>query len=96
MPLRKIRHCRAYNGVVITKTYYKAPTELLYSISATVAGLLAGPLILIPLALLVGRTFSIFWSLLGALVTMMNPNDYILFVLSRLFTSIFGMEDLLV
>ena len=82
--------------VIIASTYHKTPTELSYSISAAVAGLLAGPLILLPLAHVIGRTSLIFWSLLGAIATqvwaarMTGSNDYISFVLSRLFGGIFG------
>ena len=82
--------------IVISYIYHKTPTELSYSISAAIAGLLAGPLILLPFARVIGRTSSIFWSLLGAIATqiwaaqMTSPNDYNSFVASRLFAGIFG------
>ena len=82
--------------VVISYTYHKTPTELSYSISAAVAGLLAGPLILLPFARVIGRTSSIFWSLLGAFATqiwaaqMTSHNNYNSFVASRLFAGMFG------
>jgi len=82
--------------VAIAPTYGKTPIQLSYSISAAVAGLLAGPIFLAPFASLIGRSSTIFWSLLGAIATqvwaarMTGPNHYISFVVSRLFAGLFG------
>ena len=87
-------HQLAY--VEMAPTYQKAPIQLEYSISAAVAGLLAGPVFFIPLARLVGRSSLIFWSLLGALccqiwaAEMTQKDDYIPFVVSRLMGGMFG------
>lgn len=82
--------------VVISHTYHKTPTELSYSISAAVAGLFVGPLILLPFTRVIGRTSLIFWSLSGAIATqlwaakMTGRDDYDSFLISRLFAGLFG------
>lgn len=55
--------------VVLSYTYYTTLTELSYSISATVASLLTGPLTLLPFARVIGRTSSSSWSLLSIIAT---------------------------
>lgn len=76
--------------------YEKTPVQLSYSINVAVAGLLGGPLLLIPISRLLGRTSVILWSLIGVLVCqiwaacMTGPNDYEAFVVSRLFAGLFG------
>ncbi|KAM0804772.1 putative polyamine transporter [Usnea florida] len=76
--------------------YHKSPVELSYSIAAGVAGQMGGPLLLIPLSSVIGRSSLIFWSLFGLLASniwaplMTGPNDYIPFVISRLLAGICG------
>ena len=65
-------------------------------ISSAIAGLAFGPLLLVPFAHVIGRSALIWWSLIGCLccgvwaARMTGPDDYISFVLSRLFGGIFG------
>ncbi|QGA17659.1 hypothetical protein EYB26_005334 [Talaromyces marneffei] len=76
--------------------YNKTPNDLLYSVSAGLAGWVAGPFFFIPLVGVVGRGSVIFWSLVcifagqiwGAEMT--GVNNYIPFTISRLFTGLFG------
>ena len=64
--------------------------DLSYTVTVTVAGLFAGPLLFTPLARIIGRTALIFWSLLGLLscqiwaAKMTDTKDYIPFLISRL------------
>ncbi|MCJ1359763.1 MAG: hypothetical protein MMC33_009765 [Icmadophila ericetorum] len=79
-----------------TSYYHKSPVQLSYSISAGVAGLIVGPILLVPLASVIGRASLIFWCSLVSLgcnvwgPLMTGSNDYIPFVLSRLFAGLFG------
>ena len=79
-----------------TSYYKKSPVELSYSVSAGIAGLIAGPLLFAPLASVIGCSSLIFWSTLGTLACniwgplMTASNDYIPFVLSRLVAGLFG------
>lgn len=65
-------------------------------ISAAVAGIAAGPLLIVPFAHIFGRASIIFWSLIGCIpcgiwsACMTRPGDYVSFTLSRLFGGIFG------
>lgn len=76
--------------------YDKTVLQITYTLAASVAGLAVGPLIWNPVALRFGRSAAIFWGMLltllfnvwGALCT--GRNDYISFVLSRLFAGITG------
>ncbi|KAJ5093761.1 major facilitator superfamily domain-containing protein [Penicillium angulare] len=76
--------------------YGKSLTELSYTVSAAVAGIAAGPLFIVPLAHVFGRASVIFWTLLGCIACgvwsaeMTGPDQYIGFVLSRLFGGVFG------
>ena len=76
--------------------YGKTPTQLSYSINSAVAGLLAGPIIFVPLARVVGRTSVIFWSLIGLFVcqiwaaSMTKSDDYNAFIISRMFAGLCG------
>ncbi|KAL2014532.1 hypothetical protein VTN00DRAFT_2057 [Thermoascus crustaceus] len=78
------------------KTYRKELGELAYTISAAVAGIAAGPLFIVPLAHIFGRSSVIFWSLIGCMgcgiwsARMTGEGDYIPFTVSRLFGGIFG------
>jgi MFS family permease len=78
---------------------YTLPDGLTFStlqISAAVAGMAGGPLILVPLTYALGRSSIIWWSLIacmccgiwGALMT--GKGDYLPFVLSRFFAGVFG------
>lgn len=57
---------------------------------------MVGPLLFIPISSVIGRSSFIFWSLFGSLASniwaplMTGPNDYIPFVISRIFSGIFG------
>lgn len=76
--------------------YHKTPNDLLYSVSAGLAGWVAGPFLFIPLVGVIGRSAVIFWSLVGIFAgqiwggEMTGVNDYIPFTISRLFTGLFG------
>jgi MFS family permease len=65
-------------------------------ISAAVAGIATGPLLIVPFAHIFGRASIIFWSLIGCIACgiwsacMTRPGDYVSFTLSRLFGSSFG------
>ena len=77
-------------------TYHRSPVELSYSISAGIAGVMAGPLVFVPLTSIIGRSSMVFWSLfctLGCNIwspLMTGSNDYIPFVISRLMAGLFG------
>ncbi len=76
--------------------YHRDPVELSYSISAGIAGVVAGPLLFVPLTSIVGRSSLVLWSCIlttacniwGPLMT--GPHDYIPFVISRLVAGLFG------
>ncbi|RAO65755.1 uncharacterized protein BHQ10_001767 [Talaromyces amestolkiae] len=76
--------------------YNKTPNDLLYSVSAGLAGWVAGPFFFIPLVGVIGRGAVIFWSLVCIFAgqiwggEMTGANDYIPFTISRLFTGLFG------
>ena len=76
--------------------FQKSPVELSYSISAGIAGVVAGPLLLVPITSIVGRSSLVFWSqvvVLGCNIwgpLMAGSNDYIPFVMSRMVAGIFG------
>lgn len=76
--------------------YHRSPIELSYSISAGIAGVAAGPLLLVPLSSIFGRSALTFWSLVVTLACnvwgplMTGRNDYVPFVLSRLCAGMFG------
>ena len=65
-------------------------------IASAVAGLAFGPLLLVPLAYVFGRSSVMLWSLVGCLccniwaATQTGHDDYISFIISRLFGGIFG------
>lgn len=80
---------------VQTATYTgRTIIELSYSVTACAVGLVYGPLILAPLAKIIGRSSLILWTLVGAFLCqvwaalMTGENDYIPFVLSRVVCSI--------
>ncbi|PYI35381.1 polyamine transporter [Aspergillus indologenus CBS 114.80] len=74
----------------------KAVIEVTYTLSASIAGIAYGPLLINPLAHAFGRTAIIFWCLLFAMAcaiwsaNMTGRGDYERFVASRLFDGIFG------
>ena len=76
--------------------YHRDPVELSYSISAGIAGVVAGPLLFVPLTSVFGRCSLVFWSLVCTLACniwgplMTGPNDYIPFVISRIMAGLFG------
>ena len=63
---------------------------------AATAGIAAGPLFAVPFGRKYGRSFVFFWSMFGLLVTgiwsalMTQPNQYIPFIIARLFGGFFG------
>ena len=82
--------------MIAEETYHKRPIELSYSLSSATAGLLVGPVILTPLAPLIGRSCVIFWSLLALIACqiwaalMTGEDDYVAFVISRGVAGLFG------
>lgn len=64
--------------------------------SAALAGMAAGPFFFAPISHLLGRVSVIFWCVLFTLVcqvwgaVMTHPNDYIPYIMSRLFAGFFG------
>ncbi|MCJ1459192.1 hypothetical protein MMC28_009569 [Mycoblastus sanguinarius] len=84
------------------KLYRKSLVEMSYSSSAAVAGIAFGPLFFVPLARMIGRCSTIWWSLVGAMAcniwaaSMTNPNQYIPFVISGLFAGLQGLALTLV
>lgn len=65
-------------------------------ISAAVAGLVGGPVIMVPLSHVFGRSAIIWWCLIACMCSgiwsakMTGHNDYIPFIISRLFGGFFG------
>lgn len=82
--------------VAQAKLYEKTLVQVSYSVSSAVAVIAFGPLLLIPLAHVIGRSALIWWSLIGCMCSgiwaarMTSHDDYIPFVISRLFGGIFG------
>ncbi|MCJ1373889.1 hypothetical protein MMC20_005119 [Loxospora ochrophaea] len=78
------------------KLYDKTSVQESYANSAALAGIVGGPFFFEPLACAFGRSFVIFWTLLGALgcqiwaALMTKHGEYIPFILSRLFAGFFG------
>lgn len=78
------------------KTYHKSLTQVSYTVSAAIAGIAFGPLLLNPLVHIVGCNSVIFWSLLAAAgcvvwgACMTDEDQYEPFVASRLFCGLFG------
>ncbi|GKZ26424.1 hypothetical protein AbraIFM66951_004928 [Aspergillus brasiliensis] len=78
------------------KNWDKELIEITYTISASIAGIAYGPLLINPLAHALGRTAIIFWCLVFAMACaiwsacMTSKGDYERFVASRLFDGIFG------
>lgn len=83
--------------VLQVPTYGKTPVDLLNTVAASLAGWMAGPFILTPLAAVVGRSSVVLWSLVGTAIcqiwaaNMTGPNDFIPFTISRLICGIFGV-----
>lgn len=77
--------------------YRKTPVDLLNSVVASLAGWMAGPFIITPLAAPVGRSSVILWSLVGTAIcqiwaaNMTGSDDFIPFVISRLICGLFGV-----
>lgn len=92
--LNPTSHQLAY--VLQAPLYHRSVTELSYTATVAVAGLFTGPLLLTPLARVIGRGSIIFWSLLAALACqiwaacMTDQNDFVPFTLSRLLCGIFA------
>jgi len=82
--------------VVQAKVYHRTPTDLSYSVSSALAGLMIGPVLFVPLAQVVGVSSCIFWSAIGAMACaiwsaeMTGSGDYISFVWSRAIGGMFG------
>ena len=78
-------------------TYHKTQADLLNSVAAALAGWVAGPFLIAPLAAVVGRSSVILWSLVATFACqiwageMTGPNDYVAFTISRLFCGLFGV-----
>lgn len=78
-------------------TYHKTVADLLNSVAAALAGWVAGPFLIAPLAAVVGRSSVILWSLVATFACqiwageMTGPNDYVAFTISRLFCGLFGV-----
>ncbi|KAJ5179861.1 Major facilitator superfamily domain general substrate transporter [Penicillium capsulatum] len=78
------------------KLYHKTKIEESYANSAALAGMAAGPFFFAPISHLLGRVSVIFWCVLFTLVcqawgaVMTHPNDYVAFIISRLFAGFFG------
>lgn len=78
------------------KNWDKELIEITYTISASIAGIAYGPLLINPVAQAFGRTAIIFWCLVFAMACaiwsacMTSKGDYERFVASRLFDGIFG------
>ncbi|KAI9743772.1 MAG: hypothetical protein M1818_002505 [Claussenomyces sp. TS43310] len=78
-------------------TYHKTQTDLLNSVAAGLAGWMAGPFLITPLAPVIGRSSVVFWSLLVVFgcqiwaAEMTGPDDFIPFVMSRLICGMFGV-----
>lgn len=78
------------------KLYHKTPLQLSYATSAGFAGLAIGPLVFVPISYIIGRSACVLWSMIGTLVcavwsaVMVNEEDYIAFIMSRLLGGIFG------
>ncbi len=87
-------HQLAY--VLQAPLYHRSVVDLSYTVTVAVAGLFTGPILSAPLALVIGRTSLIFWSLLGALgcqiwaATMTDKDDYVPFLISRLLAGMFA------
>ena len=77
--------------------YHKTQADLLNSVAAALAGWVAGPFLIAPFAALIGRTSTIFGSLIATFACqiwageMTGPDDFIPFTVSRLFCGIFGV-----
>ena len=67
-----------------------------YAVTAAVAGMFGGPIVLAPFASILGRTSMVFWSLIGVIVCqvwgglMTSSDDYIPFVISRWMAGMFA------
>ncbi|PYH32206.1 MFS general substrate transporter [Aspergillus neoniger CBS 115656] len=78
------------------KNWNKELIDITYTISASIAGIAYGPLLINPVAQALGRTAIIFWCLVFAMACaiwsacMTSRGDYDRFVASRLFDGIFG------
>ena len=78
-------------------TYGVTEADMLNSVAAALAGWMAGPFIISPLAGVIGRSAVIFWSLVATFLCqiwageMTGPDDYIPFVLSRVVCGLFGV-----
>lgn len=82
---------------VQAKVYHKDdPIALSYSVVAATAGIAVGPLFAVPLSRRYGRACVFFWSIVGLLATgiwsatMTHSDQYIAFVMARLFGGLFG------
>ncbi|KAI9046870.1 hypothetical protein LZ554_008948 [Drepanopeziza brunnea f. sp. 'monogermtubi'] len=75
----------------------RTSTDLLNSVAAGLAGWMAGPFIITPLAGAIGRPAVVLYSLIGTFAcqiwaaNMDGPNDFIPFLLSRLICGMFGV-----
>lgn len=78
-------------------TYGVTQDDMLNSVAAALAGWMAGPFFVSPLAGLVGRSSVIFWSLAATFACqvwaakMTGPDDFIPFTISRLVCGLFGV-----
>ena len=76
--------------------YHQTVAGLLNSVAASLAGWVAGPYLIVPFCAVIGRSSVVFWSLAGIFACqvwgakMTGADDYIPFVLSRLFAGLFA------
>lgn len=88
--------CNLVTFVLQAETYGVPAVNMTYTASAYLAGLVAGPVLLSPVASAFGRPAVLFWYCVGQVACqiwsaeMTGDNDYILYLLSRLFVGLFG------
>ena len=76
--------------------YHQTVAGLLDSVAASLAGWVAGPYLIVPFCAVIGRSSVVLWSLIAVFACqiwgakMTGADDYIPFVLSRLFAGLFA------
>ncbi|KAM3084098.1 hypothetical protein ACMFMG_001796 [Clarireedia jacksonii] len=79
-----------------SKLYHVTTTQMAYQNSAGSAGMAAGGFFFFPLSHVIGRSSTIFWTLIGAVLSniwaglMNHSNEYNGFIVSRFFGAFFG------
>ncbi|KAI9642425.1 hypothetical protein NHQ30_009230 [Ciborinia camelliae] len=78
------------------KLYHKTTTHIAYQNSAGSVGMAVGGFFFFPLSHIIGRSSTIFWSLIGAILSnvwaslMTHEDQYNAFIVSRFFGAFFG------